>query len=278
LQSAIPAGGKTLALITKTRNLQSLPIFYGKPIDSSWRQLTKAAHGTNVCRVILLLSVVAALTSLPLIAKSQSAPDAEHFPDAPSVAPSGKLNLTYVRPTEKTKFNNYLFDMFGPYPVLGAAATAGINQANNVPPEWNQGAEGYFKRFGSHYGISMVATTTRYGLSKAFNEDDLYYQCECSGIFPRTRHALVSTLTARRGEDGHRVFSVPALVAPYVGAMVATYGWYPNRYGAKDAFRMGNYSLLTYAGENLAMEFIFNGSHSLFRRMHLKHAQGSSTE
>ncbi len=267
-----------MALITKTRNLQSLPIFYGKPINRSWRQLTKAVCGTNICRVMLLLSAVAFLTSLPPLAKSQSAPDAEHAPDTPAVATSGKPNLTYVRPTEKTKFNNYLFDMFGPYPVLGAAAAAGINQANNAPPEWNQGAEGYFKRFGSRYGISAVATTTRYGLSKAFNEDGLYYQCECSGIFPRTRHALFSTLTARRGEDGHRVFSVPALVAPYAGAMVATYGWYPNRYGAKDAFRMGNYSLLTYAGENLAMEFIFNGSHSLFRRIHLKHTRGSSTE
>ena len=59
-----------------------------------------------------------------------------------------------------------------------------------------------------------------------------------------------STLTARRGEDGHRVFSLPALVAPYAGAATAVYGWYPNRFGAKDAFRMGNYSLLAFAGEN----------------------------
>jgi hypothetical protein len=52
-------------------------------------------------------------------------------------------------------------------------------------------------------------------------------------------HALISTLTARRGEDGHRVFSIAALVGPYAGTMTAIYGWYPNRYGAKDAFRTG---------------------------------------
>jgi hypothetical protein len=100
-----------------------------------------------------------------------------------------------------------------------------------------------------------VATTTRYGLSEAFKEDTLYYRCECKGVFPRLSHALISTLTARRGEDGHRVFSFPALVAPYAGSMTAVYGWYPDRFGAKDAFRTGNYSLLAYAGENIAWSF-----------------------
>jgi hypothetical protein len=170
---------------------------------------------------------------------------------------------------------NYVFDAFGPYPIVGAAFGAGINQANNTPPEWNQGVEGYSKRFGSDYGIAMVATTTRYGLSEAFKEDAMYYRCECGGIFPRVRHALVSTLTARRGEDGHRVFSIPALVGPYAGTMTAAYGWYPNRYGAKDAFRTGNYSLLAFAGENIALEFFYSGPHSLLHRMHLNNAHGS---
>jgi hypothetical protein len=121
----------------------------------------------------------------------------------------------------------------------------------------------------------MVATTTRYGLSEAFKEDAMYYRCECGGTFPRLRHALVSTLTARRGDDGHRVFSVPALVGPYAGAMTATYAWYPNRYGAKDAFRSGNYSLLIFAGENVALEFIYSGPHSLLSRMHMNNKHGS---
>jgi hypothetical protein len=180
-----------------------------------------------------------------------------------------------VRPTQRTKVINYVFDAYGPYPIAGAAFGAGINQFSNAPPEWNQGAEGYAKRFGSNYGIAMVATTTRYGLSEAFKEDALYYRCECRGVFPRLRHALFSTLTARRGEDGHRVFSIPALVGPYAGSMTATYGWYPNRYGAKDAFRTGNYSLLAFAGENISLEFFYSGPHSLLSRMHLNNAHGA---
>ncbi|MFY9854451.1 MAG: hypothetical protein WAK26_11305, partial [Terracidiphilus sp.] len=182
---------------------------------------------------------------------------------------------TYVRPTEKTKIVNYAFDSFGPYPIVGAAFGAGINQFSNEPPEWNQGVAGYSRRFGSDYGIAVVATSTRYGLSEAFREDAMYYRCECYGIFPRMRHALVSALTARRGEDGHRVFSIPALVGPYAGTMTATYGWYPGRFDAKDAFREGNYSLLAFAGENVALEFLYSGPHSLLSRMHLNNKHGA---
>lgn len=226
-------------------------------------------------RFMLLLLIIADLALLPLSAKAQSAVDSKNSSGTAAITTSDRIVLTYVRPTRRTKIINYVFDAFGPYPIVGAAIGAGIGQANNTPPEWNQGAEGYAKRFGSDYGIAMVATTTRYGLSEAFKEDAMYYRCECGGIHPRVRHALVSTLTARRGEDGHLVFSIPALVGPYAGTMTAAYGWYPNRYGAKDTFRTGNCSLLAFAGENIALEFFYSGPHSLLHRMHLNNAHGS---
>src|SRR5208282_2871271 len=183
--------------------------------------------------------------------------------------------LAYTRPTEATKVRNYLFDAFGPYPIVGAALAAGFDQARNAPPDWRQGAERYGKRFGSDFGIAAVGTTTRYALAEAFKEDTLYYRCECKGVFPRLRHAVISTLTARRGEDGHRVFSFAALVAPYAGTMTAVYGWYPRRYGAKDALRMGNYNLLQFVGGNIALEFFYSGPHSLLSRMHLANGHGA---
>jgi hypothetical protein len=103
----------------------------------------------------------------------------------------------------------------------------------------------------------------------------LYYRCECKGVFPRLRHAVISTLTARRGEDGHRVFSFPALVAPYAGSMTAVYAWYPGRYNGKDALRMGNYTMLGYVGGNVALEFLYSGPHSLLHRMHLNNGHGA---
>jgi hypothetical protein len=224
---------------------------------------------------MLLLLVALILTNLSAPLRSQALSPSGDSSTSPASTTSAPLDLTYVRPTQRTMVMNYAFDTFGPYPFVGAAVTAGINQFTNSPPEWDQGLEGYSKRFGSNFGIAAVTTTTRYGLAQAFREDTMYYRCECNGFFPRLRHAALSTLTGRHGEDGHRVFSIPALVAPYAGTMTAVYGWYPNRYGAKDAFRMGNYTMLWYMGGNVGLEFLYSGPHSLLSRMHLNNAHGS---
>jgi len=219
-------------------------------------------------RGLTLLLAIAVPTVLSPLARAQAPAASSNSSNAmPPATPQPAL--AYVRPTATVKFHNYLFDTFGPYKIVGAAIAAGINQADNAPPEWMQGAEGYGKRFGSDFGILAISTSTRYALSAAFHEDTLYYRCECKGFFPRLSHAVISTFSARRGEDGRRVFSVPDLVAPYAGTMTAVYAWYPDRFDARDAFRLGNYSLLGYVGENVGLEFIYQGPHSWLSRMHM---------
>jgi hypothetical protein len=229
-------------------------------------------------RMRLTLLAIGGLAALSTAATAQGLVDSGESSSAAvsSTSTTQPLpDLTYTRPTEKTKLQNYFFDAYGPYPIAGAGIAAGINQYEGTPPEWNQGAEGYGKRFGSNFAIAAVGTTTRYALAKAFREDTLYYRCECKGFFPRLSHAVISTFTSRRGDDGHRVFSFPALVAPYAGTMTAVYGWYPGRYDARDGFRMGNYSLLGYVGGNIALEFLYSGPHSWLSRVHLNNSHGA---
>jgi hypothetical protein len=227
-------------------------------------------------RTVLLLLVMADLAALSVRANAQALADSGDSSVTITMSIQAPADRAYTRPTEKMRLRNYFFDAFGPYPIAGTAIAAGINQMESTPPEWRQSAAGYGKRFGSDFGIAAVTTTTRYGLARAFREDTLYYRCECNGVFPRLNHAVISTFAARRGEDGHRVFSFPALVAPYAGTMTAVYGWYPERYNAKDAFRMGNYSLLGYVGGNIAREFLYGGPHSMLARMHRKHGHRTS--
>ena len=232
----------------------------------------------KICRVMILLSVITDLAALPALARAQALVDSGKTSGAAVLSVSTASpppDLAYIRPSETTKVHNYLFDAFGPYPIVGAGIAAGINQFQNTPPEWKQGAEGYSKRFGSDFGIAATTTTLRYVLSEALREDTLYYRCECKGVLLRLRHAVISTFTARHGVDGHRVFSVPDLVAPYAGTMTAVYDWYPGRYDYKDAFRMGNYSILGYVGANISLEFLYSGPHSLLSRMHLDNAHGA---
>ncbi len=230
-------------------------------------------------RGIIFICIGVALLGIPsLSAKSQSlAPVSEKSSIVESPAPA-QFDESYMRPSHRTMVVNYVFDAYGPYPIVGAGLVAAYNQLGNSPPEWNQGAEGFGKRYGSDFAIAAIGTTTRYGLSEAFKEDALYYRCECRGFLPRLNHAALSTFTARHGEDGHRVFSIPALVAPYTGSMTAIYGWYPDRFGAKDAFRMGNYNLLIYLAGNISLEFFYSGPHSLLAKIHLNNAHGSMQE
>ncbi len=95
--------------------------------------------------------------------------------------------------------------------------------------------------------------TTHYALAEAVREDVIYYACDCASVFHRFSHAVISTVTARRGEDGHATFSLSGLVSPYAGTMTAL-AWYPRRFGVKDGFRMGNYNLLDQAAKNVAFE------------------------
>lgn len=251
---------------------------------AKWRvgQSGDESPGIKGHGAMLLVLVAAALAAMPAQARSQSSLSSGD-PSTPSgitspITTSGMPDLSYVRPTEGTKAINYAFDTFGPYPIAAAGVTAGINQFTNSPPEWGQGAAGFGKRFGSDFGIAAIATTAHYGLAEAFREDTLYYHCECSGLFPRLGHAVISTMTGRHGEDGHRAFSFSALAAPYAGSMVAVYAWYPDRFGARDAFRMGNYSLLTYMGGNIALEFFYSGPHALISRLHMNNTHGSPIE
>jgi hypothetical protein len=216
----------------------------------------------------LLALVIPGLTVLPsAVAQAPAAAVDSPLPTSNSstaVAPTPpkadpNADLAYRRPSHKTMFRNYIFDTVGPYAIMGAALNGGIDQVNDSPPEWRLGAAGYGRRVANNFGIAAVSTTTRYALAQALREDTLYYRCECTGLFPRLKHALISNFTARRGADGHRALSPSAFVAPYAGNMAAVYVWYPGRFNYKDGFRMGNYSLLEGTLGSIVREFFYRG-------------------
>ena len=243
------------------------------------------------CRAFFTFVAIMLFVVFQQIAKAQSSSDSgtpsqsqtQTTPPTAASSSPGPSNVqpgqTYRRPTEKERLKNYAFDAFGPYAIFGAAAVAGIQQAetpngpvpgkSGVPPDWGQGWDAYGARVGSDFGIHLITQTARYSMARVLREDTIYYRCECSGILPRAKHALISTVTARRGEDGHRTFSFSQLAAPYAGTEAAALLWYPSRYNAKDGFRMGNKNLLIQGAMNLALEFIWGGPHTLLSQYHV---------
>src|SRR6202046_4628300 len=215
----------------------------------------------KICRAVFVILAMLFAAVCPPPARAQltsssatpgdtqaQTPASQQAAFVPSSPVNGHLELEYHRPTAREKLKTYAFDTFGPYAFLGSAFSAGIAQgetaskAHNagIPPDWGQGWDSYGARVGSDFGINLITQTTRYSLAAAFREDTIFYRCECTGFLPRLKHALISTVTARRGEDGHRVFSFPAIAAPYAGTEAAALLWYPSRYDAVDGFRAGN--------------------------------------
>ncbi|HET6215452.1 MAG TPA: hypothetical protein VFE27_00455 [Acidobacteriaceae bacterium] len=206
--------------------------------------------------------VVALFLAISAGSYAQSSTSAEADP-APAAAPAvnflsargANVGGPYTFPDGRQQFRNYLYATFGPPALISTAVGAGLDQNKPAPPEWDSGAQGYGERYGWRFGMQMIGHTTEYSFAAAIHEDVAYHRCECKGFFPRSSHALISTLTAKT-RSGRTVFSVPSLVSPYAGSFAAMNAWYPNRYEPADAFRVGSTSFLFKAVGNLIGEFI----------------------
>jgi hypothetical protein len=229
---------------------------------------------------VLVVTIGFALSSPKVFAQLVPAaeiPSAEAAAARPSAKPPDPNPiLPYTRPTQEEKLRLFAFDALGPYAFATAASAGAFQQASNSPPEWGGGGSAFGMRVASNLGIQLVTTSTRYGLAEILREDAVYYRCQCRGLLPRFGHALISTVTGRHGKDGRTAFSFSDLVSPCAGTMTAL-AWYPDRYGVKDGFRMGNYNLLAQAAGNLALEFIYGGPHTLFSHVRRSKSQGGTT-
>jgi hypothetical protein len=188
------------------------------------------------------------------------------------VAPSGNIPepaqngiadkiLNMVGPAEpapltpQQNFELYLLNTVGPVPLLGEAVGAGYGQWTNAPPEYGQGWAAFGKRYGANLAYNATRQTITYGISLALREDTRYFASRAHGIWPRTRHALVSTFTARR-PDGRQEFSV-AGTAGVVGACTTSSIWGPGSWKGVDniAYNAG-ISFAATAGFNIVREFL----------------------
>jgi hypothetical protein len=164
---------------------------------------------------------------------------------------------TYVFPDSATRFRRYVKHTVGPFALLRSATSAGLNQWDDNPVEWGQGAKGYGKRFASNLGGNAIKQTVTYGLSEAFRLDTGFEKSKRKGFWPRLSDALVQNVTSRT-RSGKRVVSAPIIAGTYAGAIIPTETWYPERYSYKDGLREGTYSLATGFVINAVREFIFN--------------------
>ena len=147
--------GRTLTPPRLSRDMKTFAIICCDLTGRSWLHSPKGRVDTKIARMLFLALAAVMLACFTPSSRPQSASNSDIFSSAVAGTTASQLNHAYVRPTQREKADNYLYDAIGPYPIVVEAFGAGIDQADYTPPEWNQGAKGYAMRFGSDFGIAL---------------------------------------------------------------------------------------------------------------------------
>jgi len=155
-----------------------------------------------------------------------------------------------------------------PESLIGPALGAAVGQANNTPPEWGQGAAGYGTRLGSAYGRSVIARTVALGVATVDREDSRFQPSHETGVWRRTKHAVVGTFVSRTPSGG-QMPAISRLVGVYSAAFIANAWEPPSQDSSTKAWERGSTALASSVGWHVFEEFWPDIRHAL----HLHHQQ-----
>lgn len=167
--------------------------------------------------------------------------------------------------TQHDRNHLYFKTMTNPLGFLKAAASGGIDQANDKPPEWEQGAFGYGKRFANILGQYSIQRTVSFGLGSALHEDNRYFNSGKHGFWPRTGYALSSSILARH-DDGSRFVSVSQLGGVAAGAFVSRLWQPPSQSSAGDGAVSFGLTMASNTAFSVVKEFLPDLGHALAKK------------
>jgi len=128
---------------------------------------------------------------------------------------------------------------------------AGIDQGRGVPSQWDDGWGGFSERFASREGQFITANSVAAVGNAVLQYEPRYDQCQCSGFWPRARHAIVRNfVTYNHGEQELRP-QFALYTGAFVGGVVSTY-WKPP---PRNPLSQGGYAMLGQAGYGALLNF-----------------------
>src|SRR4051812_5968300 len=149
----------------------------------------------------------------------------------------------------------YIKTIMNPLGYAKTGLSAGIDQWNDKPEEWEQGASGYGKRFANIMGQYSIQRTVTYGLASLFHEDNRYFNSGKKRFWPRAGYALCSAVLARH-DDGTRAISISQLSGVATGAFAARLWLPPSQNSAKDGVVSFGITMGSNAAFSVVKEFI----------------------
>jgi hypothetical protein len=143
---------------------------------------------------------------------------------------------------------------------------AGIDQARGTPSQWQGGIGGYGERFASREGQFISANSLAALGNAALKYEPRYDQCQCSGFWPRTRHAVMRNfLTYNQSERELR--PQWALYGGAFGGGLISTAWKPQ---PRNTLTNGAYAALGQAGYGALLNFFIEFAGDINRKIGAK--------
>lgn len=157
--------------------------------------------------------------------------------------------------TQHERTHIYLKTMVNPLGYLKAGFSAGIDQWEDKPEEWEQGASGYGKRFANILGQYSIQRTVTFGLGSLLHEDNRYFNSGKRGFWPRVGYSMVSGILARH-DDGTRHVSISQLGGVAAGAFLSRTWQPPSQSSAGDGAVSFGITMSSNIGFGVVKEFL----------------------
>jgi hypothetical protein len=228
-----------------------------------------------------LIAILALMVGPLLSAQNQASTSDEHKSNSVSkgidylfnyLNMAGTTHASEFRPlTQRERTHLYLKTMVNPLGYLKAGFSAGIDQWRGKPPEWEQGASGYGKRFANIVGQYSIQRTVTFGLASALHEDNRYFNSGKKGLWPRTGYALASGLLSRH-DDASLHLSISQVGGVAAGAFLSRFWLPPSQHSAGDAAISFGITMASNMGFGVVKEFLPD----LGRALRKKRKQGST--
>lgn len=144
--------------------------------------------------------------------------------------------------------------------------SAGIDQARGAPHSWDDGWDGYIERFASREGQFISANTLAWLGNTALKYEPRYDQCQCSHLWPRTRHAILRNFLTYNASEMQLRPQWGLYGGAFGGGMIAT-AWKPH---PRNAFAEGGRAMLGQAGYGTLLNFFIEFAGDINRKIGAK--------
>ena len=140
---------------------------------------------------------------------------------------------------------------------------AGIDQARGVPPQWDDGLGGYAERFASREGQFISANTLAAWGNAKLKYEPRYDQCQCSGFWPRARHAILRNFVTYNESEQELRPQLALYGGSFGGGLIST-AWKPH---PRNAFAEGGRAMLGQAGYGALLNFFTEFAGDINRKL-----------